>query len=284
MGTSGSSKGPGSSTPLVPSWLGEPPAPPTPLLDDDPLQESPPQPGEPQLPPIPPAPPPKRFRDARRDFTKFAGSGGRDQKALRRAAGTYVRSGARGSRNATRRMGAARTTASGVLAALRSLQRDGVVATLRRLNLDELAGRPPVDIFIALTDVICRDGGSIDEGIARDAWLETVCELDSLGIDSLETLSATQVQEMFLSFISHSIEGRLFQDIGVNALKVPDDLGAIEAFEAQFRDYIRGAVRDSFTTDLADLASFTDARIREVVNRTYQEAWDLLVVWGDAAI
>lgn len=66
-------------------------------------------------------------------------------------------------------MGASRATARGVLGVFRDFQRDGVNATLVRLNLGELVGRPLKDVFLGLTDVICRDGGAVDEGIALDA-------------------------------------------------------------------------------------------------------------------
>jgi hypothetical protein len=194
----------------------------------------------------------------------------------------YVRSGTGGSRNATRRMGASRAAASGVLGVFRGFQRDGVEATLRRLNLGELVGRPPEDLFLRLTDVICQDGGSIDEGIARDAWLETISELDALGIDDAAALTAGQMQEIFLAYITHAIEARLFQDIGVNGLKIARDLAAIDAFETQLRSYIRRGVRDSFSGDLAGLATFSDRQISTIVDQTYRDAWEILVAWGDS--
>jgi hypothetical protein len=43
-----------------------------------------------------------------------------------------------------------------------------------------------VFIGIGLTDIICRDGGSLDEAVARDAWLETVAELEQFGIENLD--------------------------------------------------------------------------------------------------
>jgi len=293
MGTSGSSGGPGSRTPLVPSWLDEPsPGPPPGGQDATPPDAENPQPrdgnaGDPTsprqpLPPIPPEPPPERFRGARRNFSAFAASAGHDRRALRRAVRDYVRSGAGGGRNATRRMGAARTAASGVLNVFRGFQRDGIDATLRRLNLDGLVGRPPADLFLGLTDVICQDGGPIDEGIARDAWLETVADLDGFGVADLAALTTAQMQDVFLAFVAHAIEARLFQDIGVNGLKIAADLAAIEAFEAQLRSYIRRSVRDSFAGDLAALSAFTDLQIGATVDRTYQDAWDLLVTLGDA--
>jgi hypothetical protein len=180
-------------------------------------------------------------------------------------------------------MGASRAAASGMLSVLRGFQREGVDATLRRLNLAAFIGRPPEDVFLALTDVICRDGGSIDEGIARDAWLETVTELDTFGIEDIAALTPEQMQEVFLAFIGHAIETRLFQDVGTNGLRVAADLEAIVAFETQLRSYVRRSVRDSFSTDLARLGTFSDQQIKAVVDQTYREAWDLLEAWGDVA-
>lgn len=195
----------------------------------------------------------------------------------------YVRSGTGGSHNATRRMGASRNAARGVLGVLRDFQRDGVNATLHRLNLGDLAGRPLEEVFTGLTDVVCRDGGSIDEGIALDAWLETVADLEELNITDPATLTPEQMRDIFLTFIAHTVEGRLLQDIGANGLKVAADLAAIEAFENQLRDYIRRSVRDSFASDISTPASLTDRQIQRIVDRTYRDAWELLVAWGDAA-
>jgi len=233
------------------------------------------------MPAITPGPPHGRFQSARRNFSVFAASRGNDSGALRRAVRDYVRSGAGGSRNATLRMGVSRAAASGILNVFRGFQRDGVDATLRHLNLTNLVGRPSEAVFLGLTDVICRDGGSIDEGIAREAWIETVVEVDGLELDNMTALTADQMTEMFLAFIGHAIETRLFQDIGINGLKIAPDLAAIEAFESQLRSYIRGAVRDSFSGDLAGLPTYSDRQIAAIVDQTYHDAWDLLVAWGD---
>jgi len=180
-------------------------------------------------------------------------------------------------------MGASRDAARGLLGVLRDFQRDGVDATLRRLNLGDLAGRPLEEVFTGLTDVVCRDGGSIDEGIALDAWLETVADLEDLQLTDPTALTPDQMRDVFLTFIAHTVEGRLLQDIGANSLKVAADLAAIEAFESQLRDYIRRSVRDSFASDLSAPASLTDHQIQDIVDRTYQDAWELLITWGAAA-
>jgi hypothetical protein len=267
----------------VPTWLDEPtPAGPLPGgVDAATPPDDGPQGNPPPAPVIPAAPMPARFQNARRNFSLFARSGGNDLGALRRGVQDYVRSGTGGSGNATRRMGASRAAAAGVLGVFRGFQRDGVDATLRHLSLAAFIGRPPEEVFVALTDVICLDGGSIDEGIARDAWLETVTELDTFGIDNISTLTPAQMQEAFLAFVAHAIEKRLFQDIGANGLKMAVDLDAIEVFEGQLRNYIRRAVRDSFSSDLGKLGTLSDQQIKTIVDQTYREAWDLLETWGD---
>lgn len=289
MGTSGSSGGPGSGTPLVPSWLDEPMT--------EPLPANVPQDGQdgaddsdggdagqqPQVaPPIAPPDILARFQGARRNFSSFAGSGGNDSGALRRAVRDYVRSGTGGSANAVRRMGASRAAAGNVLGVFRGFQRDGVNQTLQYLNLANLVGQSPTDVFLGLTEVVCPDGGSIDEGIARDAWLETITELDQLGIDDMASLTIDQMQEFFLAFVANAVESRLFQDIGAKGLSIASDLSSIESFERQFKDYVRRAVRDAFSGELGDLQSLSDQRIRGIVDQTYKESWELLELWGDA--
>jgi hypothetical protein len=301
LGTSGSSRGSGSNTPLVPTWLDNPgaslPAGDSPgaAENQDGGGASAPQAGhggdtspygdrasrDNPLPPIQSAPEPGRFRSARRNFSTFAGSGGRDRAALKRAVREYVRSGTRGGANASRRMGASLRAAGGALSVFRDLQRDGVDATLRRLNLGNLVGRPADVVFLALTDIVCLDGGSIDEGIARDAWLETVAELDQFGIADINSLTPDQMREFFIAFVAHAIETRIFQEIGTRGLKVASDLNAIDAFEQELKSYIRLSVRDSLSADMSQLSGLSDPQIREMVDRTYREAWDLLEAWGD---
>ena len=177
-------------------------------------------------------------------------------------------------------MGSSRQTASNALGVFRGFQRDGVAETLTRLNLSDLAGRSAREVFLGLTDVVCKDGGSIDEGIARDAWVETVAEIDDLGLTDLDNLTTEQIKEFFVSFISNAVEAKLFQEIGVNGFKVAD-FSTIQAFEAQLEGYIKGSVRDSFAADLTDLSSMSDNRIRGVVDAIFKDAWDLFELLGD---
>lgn len=288
MGTSGSSRGTGNGSSLIPSFLEEPASKPLPTQVGAPGSADgggdgtgTPPPDAPR-PDIPAAAEDNRFSSARRNFSIFAGSGGRDGSALRRAVRDYVRTGYGNSRNATRAMGSSRATAGNVLDVLRGFARDGVAQTLARFNLGGLAGRPATEILTALTDIVCEDGGTIDEAIARDAWLEAVAAVEEAGIVDLDGLTPDQFREVFLAFISHSVQSKLFQEIGVNGFRVAD-LDEIRAFEGQFRDYVDGRVRDAFNADLSDIGTMSDDRIRAVVEQTYRDAWEVFITWGDSA-
>ena len=282
MGTSGSSGGPGNNTPLVPTWLDQP--------DDtsDSSDANSPQDGDQPdgestaRPVIPAASNDSRFQSARANFSRFASSGGNDRQALARGVSGYVRRGAGGAQNATRRMGAALATGAAALGVLRDVQRDGVAATLAQHSLSHIAGQSAQSVFTALTDVVCAEGGPVDEGIARDAWLETVTQLDSLGITSIDGLTEAQISGFFLSYVSNSIVGALYQAIGVNGFSNADTLSSIRNFDRQFRDYVRNAVRDAFSGSMANVSALSDRQIRTLVNQTYQDAWELLDRLGDS--
>ncbi|MEQ9637743.1 MAG: Qat anti-phage system associated protein QatB [Devosia marina] len=286
MGTSGSSRGTGNGSSLIPTFLDEPAGKPLPSEAVSPGNDGGGDGagGAPESPrPAIPAPAEdNRFSSARRNFSVFAGSGGSDTRALRRAVRDYVRTGYGSSGNATRAMGSSRATAAGVLDVLRSFTRDGVAQTLARFNLSGLAGRPAAEILTALTDILCEDGGTIDEAIARDAWLEAVASVEDAGIVDLDGMIPDQLSEVFLAFISHSIQSKLFQEIGVNGFRVAD-LDEIRAFESQFRSYVDGRVRDAFSADLSGIGTMSDDRIRSIVEQTYRDAWEVFITWGDSA-
>ena len=264
MGTSSSNTGTGSEKPLVPSFLDE-----SEDTSDNENETSQPTAIEPQ-----------RFRSARYHFSRFAGSGGSNSTALKRAVSDYVRTGTRGSRNAVRRMAPSLRVAQRALVLFRSLQQDGFQETLRRLSLQKLSGLSIRDIFTRLTEVICDDGGTIDDAIARDAWLETVAEIDKFGIDTLDTLTDLQIQEVFLSFVANSIVVRLYQEIGVNGFKQSVNLNEIEKFDEQFRDLIVRSVRDSFADDILT-RNMSDEGIKKVVDSTFDDAWSFLQLLGE---
>jgi hypothetical protein len=280
MGTSSAYGGPGSGTPLVPTWL-EPDGAPA-VGDgqgDGALDATPPAP--PNLPPVQAPPMAGRFTAARGNFTRFASSGGQDTASLGRAVSGYVSTASGGARQAARRMGSSRTAGANLLGFLSDVRARGAREALRTLNLEALAGRPIEEVFLGLADYICPDGGTVDEGIAREAFIETIVDLAGNGVTDLDTLTADQMQTVFELYATHAIEARLCNDIGAKTILLPRDVRAAEQVQAQLRDFIQRGVSDALTAVRRTLQTLTQDRVLEFVGQVYEQAFAILRTFGE---
>lgn len=290
MGTSTAYGGPGGGTPIVPSWLGGGDggdAPPNPAgagagPDGQPPADGAAPPAPPNRPPIPKTADPHRFSGARNSFTRFAGSGGSDRASMGRAVSKYVSTSAGGARLAAQRMGASRGAGARLLDFLTDAQARGVREALRALDLESLAGRPIAEIFVGLADHICPGAGTVDDGIAREAYIETIVELASEGLTDLTTFTPDQMQTVFELYATHAIEARICNDIGTKAVTMPTNAQAAHRVEQQLRDFIRGGVSDALTRARADTPNLTPERIKGFVDAVYESAFAILQALGDA--
>lgn len=284
MGTSSPFGGQRGGTPLVPSWLG----------DDGSLSSMPDGadpdgqslegnvPDElPLIPPIPPLADPDRFFKARNNFSRFAASGGSDRRSLARAISHYVGSTVGGARTAAARMGASRVAGSRLLGFLSETVSRGATEALRSLNLVALAGRPIEEIFLGLVDFVCPDGGSIDDGIAREAFIETITDLAGAGISDLDGLTADQMQTVFELYATNSIEARLCNDIGLKTIILPLNIREVAIVQVQLHDFIRRGVADALTIARAGSIVLTPDRVLDFVGRIYEQAFGILQVLGN---
>lgn len=291
MGTSSAYGGPGGGTPLIPSWLGSdgtgdaPTAPAAPTAPDavpggDPAAPIPPAP--PNRPAIPAPADANRFTAARGNFTRFAHSGGSDRASLGRAVSGYVSTSSGGARQAAQRMGASRGAGARLLEFLADAQARGATEALRSLNLEGLAGRPIDEVFVGLADYICPSAGSVDEGIAREAFIETIIELSTLGLTDLDALTPDQMQTVFELYATHAIEARLCNDIGTKLVTAPTDAQAALRVQDQLRDFIRNGVSDALTSARAETPILTQDRVQSFVDTVYERAFGILQALGDA--
>ncbi len=287
MGTSSAFGGPAGGTPLVPSWLGKGSdngtAPDGADPDGAPPAESAPAatPVPPERPPIPPPGLTTRFVAARNNFSRFAGSGGRDRASLGRAMSHYVGTSSGGARAAAARMGSSRAAGGRLLGFLSDAVTRGAREALRTLNLGALAGRPIEEIFLGLADYVCPDGGTVDEGIAREAFIETIVDLAAAGIADLDGLTVDQMQTVFELYAANAIEARLCNDIGAKIITLPSDARETSLVHAQLHDFIQRAVADALTAARADAQTLTPDRVLGFVGRIYEQTFGILQIMGD---
>ncbi len=293
MGTSNAYGGAGGGTPLVPSWLddasggGGAPSP-APGSDGDGADGDVGQPAQnpPVLNPRPAMPAAgalDRFTSARINFSKFSGSGGSDRKSLGRAVSSYVSKSVGGARQAARRMGSSRGAGASLVNFLNSASVNGAREVLRSLNLDGLAGQPIEQVFAGLADFICPAGGSIDEGIARDAFVETIADLANAGVTDIDQLEASQIQTVFELYVTHTIEARICNDIGTKVVTLPSDVQEVERVQTQLRDFIQRGVSDAVNTSGVNVQSLAPGQVTGFVDRVYESAFEVLQAMGEEA-
>ena len=287
MGTSGTFGG--SKSGLVPSWVDEPASSPVTSPDDagggtqdggtDGGGGVAPTPAAPTpYPSMPAVPASSGLGAARRNLTRGARTS--DAGAIYRGAGKYV-SASGGGRAAANRMPHSRAVAGGVAGLARSFANRGPAEALRRFNLDDIAGAPAEDVFVALTDMLCPAGGTIDEAIARGALLETVADFVTAGVGNFDELSMDNLREFFIGVVSRSIEGKILNEVGTNAVSVPADIAGVEWTQNMLHDFVEGCVRDKFEADETDLGDLDGDAIDSFVLDLYTAALDLVQARGE---
>lgn len=301
MGTSNSYGGSGGSKPLIPTWLSdgggpggsqpEPtPQPRPPIPDGDganPLPGVLPStngvgvPAAPTLPAIPPAGDPRRYTAPRSNFTHFVSSGGRDRRSLGRALSQYVSGSSGGSRNAARRMAVSRRLTAQLAGVLNSAIGGNASTALRSIGLERLAGRPIEEIFLGIMEVVCPDGGAIDDSIAREAFVETIVDLAENGITDFDTLTAAQVQTILELNVAHAIEARLCNDIGAQSISLPQDAKEAADIQAQLFEFVERSVSDAFVANQTG-TTMTQEQVTHTIDRVYEQAYSILQSMAEA--
>lgn len=179
-------------------------------------------------------------------------------------------------------MGTSRGAAAGLVGFLNNASANGVREALRTLDLESLAGRPIEEVFAGLADYICPDGGSIDEGIARDAFVETIADLAEAGINDIDGLTSDQIQTVFELYATHAIEARICNDIGTKVVTMPSDPRTAERVEAQLRDFIERGVSDAISAAGVTVQTLTQDRVMGFVTGVYESAFEILQTMGEA--
>lgn len=178
-------------------------------------------------------------------------------------------------------MGTASASGARMVNVLRDIARDGIVETLRRLDLSGLAGRPIEEVFAGLADYVCPEGGSIDEGIAREAFIETIADLADQGITDVDGLTSGQMRAVFELYVAHTIEARICNDIGTKAITLPANPAAAQRVEEVLHDFIHRGVADVVARSGTDIQALSPEAVSGFVTSVYESAFQVLRAMGD---
>ncbi len=179
-------------------------------------------------------------------------------------------------------MGSSRAVTAGLIGFLTDVQRRGTQVALETLNLGNLVGKSVEDIFLGLADYICPSGGTVDEGVARNAFIETIADLATFGILNLDGLTFEQMQTVLEIYATHAIEARLCNDVGTKICIAPDNISHVEKAQSQLHDFIRRSVADAINSSKQELKKISPDKALKFVEHVYEQAFSILQSIADS--
>lgn len=270
LGTSTHNGGQKGSTPLVPSWLEQ--------SDENTQTETTQEGNGNQIPPLGDA---SRFTIPRGEFTRYINSGGRDRSLGRKSVSNYIRNSLGGSSNATQRMGAARSSTARLLNIANAFASGGARAVEHYLSVENLSHKTASDAFIAITDFICPDGGTQDEGIARSAYISAIEESPEIATVKFEELTTGQIMVIVERTMANAIFSRITNDIGNKIILLPQNRTTSDKIIDQIKDFVKGSVSDAVTNLNIWTGNIRQEDSLRIVDQVYKEAFNIMVSAGE---
>jgi hypothetical protein len=246
MGTSSSSKGPKSASPLVPPWA-----------DDESAK------------PLP-APVGQRFRGFRTEFGRAAAGGG--VAALRSALGKYAREATGGSSYGPRRFGPAYRSGASLVETLSDLASGGTGKAASGVDLSDLAGQP-IDVAAQeIARALAPQNADADRVAAaiQEALAEVLPEAE---VFDPATLTNDQLIQILVEFFSRILFQEITNTAGDAWNKAPDAQHTTQT-EADLLELIRVVVDKHFSPSLTKgLRKTTRAEFARLERAAMDEVW-----------
>jgi hypothetical protein len=181
-------------------------------------------------------------------------------------------------------MAVARRSTSQLANVLGSAIGGNAPAALRSIGLERLAGRPIEEIFLGIMEVICPDGGAIDDSIAREAFVETIIDLAENGITDFDTLTVEQVQTILELNVAHAIEARICNDIGSHSISLPQDVKEAAEIQAQLFEFVERAVSDAFAANQIASGAISQDQVTRTIDAIYEQSYSILQSMAEAEV
>lgn len=280
MGTSASSRGPGSGVPLVPPWVSpvEPTQPPT-EPDGPPSGDGPGVPEGPLLSPPQPASPPVlapqgRFRGTRICLGRF-GSGGRGSD-LKKGLSRYVKHGLGGAATGAHRMSGTARTAGLLHSVLSSLGSGQALPVSLGVDPRSLVGRPAREVGDVIIDGVRPTDGTQDTEAARSAMYEAQADLlQQFPQADLAALNAEQIDLVTERYVAHDLCFRIDLDVGKSIMvHAPDAATAMRRLE-EVRQYVMQTVAACFRKQRSTLTWLNQRSVTVLAQSVLRAALDV---------
>lgn len=163
----------------------------------------------------------------------------------------------------------------------RSIQNQGSEQALRHFHLEDMVGMPAEDVFGDLIDMICPDGGTLDEAVARQAMAHATGDLAEAQVGSFENLSTNDFRDFSMSYVARSIEIKIYNETATNAVGASFDVEGVASFEKSLYDFVDGCVKDEFDAQKIDFARIEQKETNRFVENLYANILDTIEERGE---
>ncbi|MGJ4747306.1 hypothetical protein ACQV5M_13180 [Leptospira sp. SA-E8] len=244
MGTSQSSKGPTSGTPLVPPWA------------DDRNRSPLPVPAE-----------AARFRSFRKAISTFASSG--NTTKLRQAIGHYARTASGGSAIAARRMGSVTQAGGALFSALKGSSDTSSEVTI---NIDELSGLPCEAAISSITNALLTEDGDSDK--IRIAMNHALSEaLDGVEIFDVKHITDEVIINTMINYLSECIFLHIVSEAG-KSWNYSDSVSQAIKAEIDLRELVKVIVDKHLAQKFSgNIQSLTNTQIVKIQRQAVIDVW-----------
>ncbi len=279
MGTSQSSNGSPSGTPMVPPWTPDIPSTQQSetdvggdIPDDSTDAGSPPSdgdvsPSDQESKKGSPISPPSRFAGARRNMGDYARTG--DSSSMKKGLGQYIRKGYGGSATATKRLASTATTAQSLFSALSNGNNNNYSKEGGALDPATLSGKTAYEVMDIIVEAVAPVDGTQDTEASRESIKDALADLLNAHPDAdLNDLSTEQKELAIERFVAGDVFRRIDLDLGKCIReKAPSTSSALGRLK-EVKDYVRETVSSSFR----NLKEKGQAIINNTVIRIVQNA------------
>jgi len=270
MGTSTSSKGPGSNVSLDPPWLDD-------VAGDIGSGSSVP-PGDSSTPMSPPGAtgtaPPGRFGGARRAMGSYARTG--DSQYLGRALGHYSRQGSGGANAAASRMRVTTRAGAELFSFLNAISQGASPQAKQWVDALRQTNPSSDDVIDAIVRELSPPGGSADEESLRDSMCFALSDLvrEDPTIDPLN-MSPNNIWELLKGYLATEITNRVCFDLGPIFERAAIDATTAVYREQQMRLFIKNEVGANLEVLQQTSPNPTRAQLNELLRETLKLTFEI---------
>ncbi len=218
-----------------------------------------------------------RHRVPRHNFTKFITSGGDDDIAFGRAIASCVGTILGGAKQAAGRMSSECSVSVELVNILSEANKNGIQDVIAQkdikgLDLESLDTLSIPELYAVLVDVICPTGADRDDAMARDAYLNTIVDVNELGLD-LKKPSPETVAKFKGHYISNAIKNRIVNEIATGLVTKPKDAGEAQEIEKKLKGSIHKVICDEVENDNGIIQA-DDMKV--AIDNLYEKCYALL--------